>query len=89
MVDWQNLDSEYDWAKEANQQMKTWITEGNYEALIDYQKAGKAFKLAIPTPEHYLPMLYALALKKKTDEISFFNDKIMMGSLSMTSVMIG
>jgi len=45
--------------------------------------------LAIPTPEHYLPLLYSLALKTDKDELNLFNDKLQGGSLSMTSVRIG
>ena len=45
--------------------------------------------LAIPTAEHYLPLLYALALKEKNDPITLFNDKAIGGSLTMTSLKIG
>ena len=51
--------------------------------------ATQALKLAIPTPEHFLPLLYTLALKEREEEIRFFNDKAVMGSLTMTSVLIG
>lgn len=88
-VDWQQPESGYDWALEANEKMKTFIADGNHQQLIDFRKQGKAFDMAIPTAEHYIPILYALALQAKSDEITFFNDKLMMGSLSMTSVMIG
>jgi 4,5-DOPA dioxygenase extradiol len=54
----------------------------------DFQKQGKAFQLAIPTPEHYLPLLYALALQEKDEDTSLFNDKAVGGSLTMTSVYI-
>ena len=43
----------------------------------------------MPDPEHYLPLLYALAVKAEGEKVSFFNDKIVMGSISMTSVLIG
>jgi len=43
----------------------------------------------VPTPDHYLPLLYTLALKNENEEISFFNDKAVMGSLTMTSLKIG
>jgi 4,5-DOPA dioxygenase extradiol len=49
---------------------------------------GKEALLAIPTPEHYLPLLYTLALQEKEDKVSFFNDQPVGGSLTMTSVMI-
>jgi len=46
-------------------------------------------KLAVPTPDHYLPLIYTLALQENDESPSFFNDKAMAGSLNMTSVRIG
>ena len=91
MVHWQKLNENfgYDWANEANDKMKELILDGNHSALIDYTKQGKAFELSIPTPEHYLPMLYALALQNKKDVLGIFNDEAVGGSLAMTSVKIG
>ncbi|MEY4874941.1 MAG: hypothetical protein RL708_90 [Bacteroidota bacterium] len=77
-----------DWAIEANSQFKTMIADNNINPLINYKKHSRAFQLAAPTPEHYLPMLYALALRGKNEKISFFNDAIMGGSFSMTSFKI-
>ena len=68
--------------------MKKYILSNDHKQLINYKSQGKAFDLAIPTPEHYLPLLYALALKKENEKISLFNDKIVGGSLSMTSLKI-
>jgi 4,5-DOPA dioxygenase extradiol len=79
----------YDWAHEANDTFKKLILEGNHNDLISYQKLGREVQLAIPTPEHFLPMLYSLALKEETEAITFFNDKAVMGSLTMTSFRIG
>jgi len=45
--------------------------------------------MAIPTPEHYLPLLYVLGLKTEKDPLSFFNDQLVMGSISMTSLQLG
>jgi 4,5-DOPA dioxygenase extradiol len=78
----------YDWAIEADAKMKKFITDGDHSSLINYSSQGKAFDLAIPTPEHYLPLLYVLALKDKNEKITFFNDKPVGGSLTMTSVKI-
>ncbi len=69
--------------------MKTFIVSGDHQQLINFSSQGKPFQLAIPTPEHYLPLLYALALKEKNEPISLFNDKAVAGSLTMTSVKIG
>jgi len=79
----------HDWAFEANALLKKLILKNDHQSLINYQSLGKAVQLAAPTPEHFLPLLYALALKQKDENVSFFNDKAVMGSLTMTSVMIG
>ena len=92
MVAWDKLnDDEYgfDWAIEANEQMKKHILSGDHKKLIDFRSQGKSFDLAIPTPEHYLPLLYSLAMKDEKDPVSLFNDKAIAGSLTMTSVKIG
>jgi 4,5-DOPA dioxygenase extradiol len=91
MVAWDKLDAAefgFDWALEAREKMKRYITDGDHRSLIDYRSQGRAFQLAIPTPEHYLPLLYALALKEDSEPVSFFNDKAVAGSLTMTSIRI-
>lgn len=79
----------FDWAIEMNEIFKKHITEGNHQPLIDYRTLNKAATLAIPTPDHYYPLLYSLALQGKNEKVSIFNDKAMAGSLTMTSVRIG
>jgi 4,5-DOPA dioxygenase extradiol len=64
------------------------MQQGDHSSLIHYARQGKAFELSIPSPEHYLPLLYTLALQKKNEPITFFNDEPVGGSLSMTSVKI-
>lgn len=78
----------FDWALEAQGKMRKLILDGDHTSLIDYSSQGKAFELAIPTPEHFLPLLYALALKDAKDQVILFNDKAVGGSLTMTSVKI-
>jgi 4,5-DOPA dioxygenase extradiol len=91
LVDWRKLNTEfaYDWAAEASEQMKGFILDGDHYNMIHYERQGTAYNLAIPTPEHYLPLLYAMALKEKEDEVRLFNDKPVGGSLTMTSVIVG
>jgi 4,5-DOPA dioxygenase extradiol len=84
-----NTDYEYDWALEAREKMKQYILTGDFKQLINYKSQGRSFDLAIPSPEHYLPLLYALALKEETEQLTLFNDKPLGGSLTMTSVKIG
>lgn len=92
MVAWDKLNEPefgYDWAKEINQIFKEKISSNSHSDLIAYEKLGSAAKLAIPTPDHYYPLIYTLALQGKNDEINFFNDKAVGGSLTMTSVKFG
>jgi 4,5-DOPA dioxygenase extradiol len=91
LVAWNRLDDSeygYDWVIEARDRMKKFILAGDHQSLINYTSQGKAFNLAIPTPEHYLPLLYILALKEENEEVQFFNDKCIAGSLAMTSLKI-
>jgi 4,5-DOPA dioxygenase extradiol len=78
----------FDWAIEANDKMKARILSGDHTDLINFKAQGKAFDLAIPTPEHYLPLLYVLALQDKDEKPTFFNDSAVGGALTMTSVKI-
>lgn len=92
MVAWDKLnvsDYGYDWALEAREKMNGYILSGDHQPLVNFQLQGRAFNLAIPTPEHYLPLLYALALREKDENVTLFNDKAVAGALTMTSVMIG
>ena len=91
MVAWNKMNEDnyaYDWAREASQKMKGFILNGQHDKLIDYTAQGKSFQLSIPTPEHYLPLLYTMALQQRGEEIKLFNDKAVAGSLTMTSVLI-
>lgn len=78
----------HDWAIEANETFKKLITVNDYKSLSNYTELGKAIKLAVPTPEHYLPLLYAIAQRDKNESVNFFNDAPVAGSFTMTSVLI-
>ena len=92
MVAWDKLNGPaygFDWAIEINQVLKDRIMQQDHASLIQYEKLGREAMLAIPTPEHYLPLLYTLGLQGKEEGVSFFNDLPVGGSLTMTSVKIG
>lgn len=88
--DFSRINEEYgfDWAHEMNSIFKEKIGNGDHRALVEYEKLSKSAKLAIPSPDHYYPLLYALALQRKGEAATFFNDKAVAGSLTMTSVKI-
>ena len=90
MVAWDRLNDSYafDWAQEARDKMNTAILSGDHTSLVNFHAQGRAFELAIPTAEHYLPLLYSLALQGKDEQATLFNDKPVAGSLTMTSVRI-
>lgn len=92
MVAWDKLNDKeygYDWTKNINERFKSFILDGDHKPLINYNNLGKEAILAIPTPEHYLPLMYTLGAKGSKDDVAFFNDKAVGGSLTMTSVKIG
>jgi 4,5-DOPA dioxygenase extradiol len=82
-------DTAYDWALEFDAQMKELILSGDHKAIIDYSKLGRSARLAVPTLEHYLPLLYVLGAQDKADRVKFFADKVTLGSMSMRSVRLG
>jgi len=92
MVAWDRLNEKefgFDWAHELNKKFKKLIESGDHQALINYQSISSNINLAIPTLEHYLPLIYNLGLQAKNEEVSFFNDVAIGGSLTMTSVKFG
>jgi 4,5-DOPA dioxygenase extradiol len=92
MVAWDKMNEPeygYDWALTINEKFKTLIGNEDYQPLFNYQTLGKEAMLAIPTPEHYMPLMYTLGLKGPLEQLTFFNDKAIAGSLTMTSVKIG
>lgn len=92
MIAWDKMNNDeygYDWALEAREKMKKFMLNDDHQSLINYKSQGKAFTLSVPTPDHFLPLLYVLALKEKNEKLNLFNDKAIAGSLTMTSVKIG
>jgi 4,5-DOPA dioxygenase extradiol len=91
LIDFQNFNRKnhgFDWAIEAREFVNRCITEGNYRPLFEYNKQGRAMQLAVPTPEHFLPLLYILGLKHDPANHQLFNDEMLAGSLSMTSLKV-
>ena len=86
-----NLNEEFgfDWAHEMNAIFKNKIAAKDHVPLMNYETLSKSAKLAIPSPDHYLPLMYAIGLQDQKDDYMFFNDKAVAGSLTMTSVKFG
>lgn len=91
LINWQKMNEPaygFDWALEAKAELNGLIISGNHQKLTQYKNLGKAVAMAVPSPDHFLPLLYTLALKTEKDQLSLFNDKALMGSITMTSVLI-
>ncbi|WP_320005113.1 4,5-DOPA-extradiol-dioxygenase [Shiella aurantiaca] len=89
ILDWQNPEATpFDWAKEFDEKVKTQILNGDHQPLIDYLQWGTLAKTAVPTNDHYLPMLYTLGLKEKSDEVSFTYEGFHHGSISMRCIQL-
>lgn len=90
MMSWEMINGGgYDWALRINDRFKTLILNNEHQPLLTYESLGKEAMLAIPTPEHYLPLMYTLGLKNEQEPVSLFNDVAVGGSLTMTSVRVG
>ena len=87
MMEW--TEKPFDWASEFDARLKKLILARDHQALMHYERLGPQAALAIPTNEHYLPMLYALALQGNDEPLSFFAEKVVLGSVSMRGFQIG
>lgn len=83
LINW-SMSGGYPWAEEFDQYVKTHILNRDFEAIVDYHKAGKCAEKAFYTPDHFYPLLYVLGASDASDEIEVFNDVCLMGSMSMT-----
>ena len=90
MIDFEKIETNYgfDWAIKTQKNINDNIINNNFEPLLNYLKQGDSFNLAIPTPEHFLPLIYILGLKEDNEKIEFFNNELVGGSISMTSIKI-
>lgn len=79
----------YDWAARFETEARGLLQTGDFAPLVAYERLGQDAQLAIPTPDHYLPLLYALGTRQQTDAISFPVEGTEGGSISMLAVQIG
>lgn len=78
----------FDWADRFDGALKDRIRAGDHPALVRYDELGPDALLAVPTPEHFLPVLYVLAVRGAGETATFFNEAIVMGSIYMTSISV-
>ena len=91
-ISWEHIDqigAGYDWAYAFRDHINHAMTTQNNDDLVHYEQFGEGAALSVPTPDHYLPLLYVMALREPDEKVAFFNDNLIAGSLSMTSVLVG
>jgi 4,5-DOPA dioxygenase extradiol len=79
----------FDWAVRFEQQAREFLLKGDDAPLIDYERLGRDAMLSIPTPEHYLPLVYVIAVRGEGEQVSFPVEGVDGGSVSMLAVQIG
>ncbi len=91
MLDFQNIDKQvgFDWATEIDALVKDKILNGDFQALVNYQSLHAEILKAVPTPDHYYPLLYTLGLANDKEKMEVFNEVPVAGSLTMTSYRFG
>lgn len=82
-------DTAYDWALDFDARLTKLITAGNHPALVNYSQLGPSARLAVPSLEHYLPLLYVLAAQGNGERVTFFTERVTLGSISMRSLKLG
>lgn len=78
----------YDWALEFDSKIKEYIDNSNHDGVINFQKLGTLAKMAHPSYDHFIPLIYTLALQVKNEKVIYFNDSFDLGSISMRSMII-
>ena len=90
ILDWHNIDAKpFDWAAEFDETVKSHLVNNNFNALVNYQQMGRLAQMAIPSNDHYLPMIYTLGLADKGEEVTQLYEGIQYGSISMRCFKIG
>jgi 4,5-DOPA dioxygenase extradiol len=79
----------FDWALRFEATARELMLRGDHQALTDYEALGRDAELSIPTPDHYLPLLYVLGASDENDAVTFPVEGMDGGSISMLSVQFG
>lgn len=89
LMQWQENARAYDWASRFNDKVRGCLMAHDHEALIDYLDWGEDARLSVPTPEHYLPLLYVIAQQQNDENVSFPVDGIEYASIGMLTIALG
>ena len=85
LVDWNKAGEGFSWAYEFDEYIYENIMKKNHEAILKFNELGNIARLAVPTPDHFYPLLYVLGATDESDSIRVYNKSCELGSLSMTA----
>lgn len=85
LVDWHKAKKGFDWAYEFDDYIYENIEKHNHEKILNYHQLGEISKLAVPTQDHFYPLIYILGTTDQNDKVSVYNKSCELGSLTMTS----
>ncbi len=83
------VEAGYEWATAYDADLKDWIQKGEHERVVKYKEHGESAELSVNSAEHYLPLLYVLGAGYEEDAVTFYNEKVIMGAISMRCVRLG
>ena len=84
-IDMGMRDKGFDWGHQFDDYIKENILNGNHENVLNYMSLGESANLAVPTPDHFNPILYTLGAADPEDKVTVYNEDFILGSVSMTS----
>jgi len=77
-----------DWAVEFDEKIKQYLLKGDHQAILDFESLGEIARLSVPTPEHFTPLIYLIALQETDERVTFPVDGMVLKAASMRGVMI-
>jgi len=84
LVDWSMGNKGFEWAYQFDDFINENTLANNHGNILNYKDAGNMAKLAVPTPDHFYPLLYVLGASDQEDKITVFNKSCVLGSVTMT-----
>ena len=89
VLDWSEKAPGFDWAVRFNDVVRDHLLRRDHQPLVDYDTMGGDARMSIPTPEHYLPLLYTIGVQDEHEPVTIAIDGIQNASISMLTVVVG
>jgi 4,5-DOPA dioxygenase extradiol len=81
-------DKPMEWAEEFDDRIKEYLLKGDHQGIVGFESLGEIARLSNPTPEHFLPLIYIMALQEEDERVTFPVEGLVGRSASMRGVML-